>query len=92
MADRDHVYICESCGLPLYEGDKAQFSGEVVFCPEHAALLSEIIAIMEEDIALTEDEAYWPEWFSSLEDAQQHVASLRAQLEREGDHKPLSEV
>ena len=92
LEGRDHVYVCESCGLPLYEGDKAQFSGEVVFCPEHAALLSEIITIMEADIALSEDEAYWPEWFSSLEDAQQNVASLRAQLEREGDHKPLDEV
>lgn len=88
--DREHLYTCEHCGKPIYEGDQYQPGGECDFCPEHAATLADILDFWEQDVS---DDCKWPAWsdqFDSIEDAQAFIVSLREQIARDGaDFKPL---
>lgn len=84
--DDDPLYICEKCGRPLYEGDKACV-GEIAFCEDHSPMLSEVIADWEADVGKPEDEAHWPEYFDTVECLEGWIAEQRADLAAHGDRK-----
>lgn len=88
--ERDPLYTCESCGTPIYAGDKYQPGGECNFCPEHAATLADILDFWERDVADGAEYPAWSDEFETIEAAREHVEDLRARIERDGDdHKPL---
>ena len=88
--EREHLYTCESCGAPIYAGDKYQPGGECDFCPKHAATLAEILDFWERDVADGAEYPAWSDEFETIEAAREHVEDLRARIERDGeDHKPL---
>ncbi|WP_283178660.1 hypothetical protein [Gemmobacter sp. 24YEA27] len=93
MDDRVQLYVCENCGRSIHEGEKYQPADDANFCEEHAATLADILAFWEGDVADQSGDAYWPDEFESLEDAQEHVAELRERVARDGaDFKPLREA
>lgn len=87
MTDREHIYTCESCGAPIYAGDKAcTFYSEITLCFDHAVKRSSEIEAWEAAL----DDGSWGELlesdnFSSVAEVEAHLAKLRAVLEAEGD-------
>ncbi|MCB5411514.1 hypothetical protein [Pseudogemmobacter faecipullorum] len=84
MTDREHIYTCESCGAPIYAGDKAcRFYTDAAMCAEHAMKLSDALReyqhALEGGYSLLENEDFDEEFML------QQIAKLELQIAREGD-------
>lgn len=93
MTECEYIFRCESCGRPIYAGDKYQPGGDCNLCPEHAATWKDILDFWEDDIAGDREFPHWPSEFDRIEEAREFVESLRKSVERDGpDFKPLREA